>query len=124
MFKIPLRPEFLFTREHHLAATFWAGVLIPWPDSVAAAVQTQSSSLAAERRCHICNDATDDQLLNGFAVGAAHGCDVLSEQPVSLVDFGLIAALLALIFFLPRHVMLISRLLLQRYIISDKVRRK
>jgi len=124
MFKIPLRPEFLFTREHHLTATFRAGAHIPWPDSIAAAVQTQSSSLAAERWCHISNDATDDQLLNGLAVGAAHGCDVLSEQPVSLVDFGLIAALFALIFLLPRHVRLISRLLLQRYVFSDKVRRK
>ena len=121
---MPLRPEFLLTGERHLAATFRAGVLVPWPDSIAAAVQTQSSSLAAERRCHISNDATDDQLLNGLAVGAAHGCDVLSEQPVSLVDFGLIAALLALIFLFPRHVRMISRLLLQRYIISDKVRRK
>ena len=100
---MPSRPEFLLAGEHHLAVTFRAGVLIPRPDSIAAAVQTQASRLAAERRCHIGDDAADDQLLDGLAVGAAHGGDVLPEQSESLIDFGLIAALPALVFLLPRH---------------------
>jgi hypothetical protein len=64
-----LRPEFFFAGWGHLALALGAGVLVPNPDFIAATLQTQAAHFASVRWCHVGNDATNHQVLDGVAVG-------------------------------------------------------
>ena len=87
-----LRPEFFFASGLHVALAFGTGVFVPDADVVAAAVEAQATCLTAIGGGHIGYDASDDDVLNRFAVGAAHGGDMLTEEAVTLVDLSFITA--------------------------------
>ena len=87
-----LRPELLVIRGLHLTLAFWTGVFVPDADVVATAVKAQASDFATVGGSDIGDDASDDDVLNRFAVGATHGCDLLTEEPSTLVNLSLITA--------------------------------
>ena len=90
-------------------------MFIPNLDVVAAALQTQAAYLAPVRWSHIGNDTTHYKVLDGLAVWARHGRNLLTEESATLVHLGLIAALPAAIFQFPRHLQkpFISQILLK-----------
>ena len=65
-----LRPELFFASRFHFTITLGAGVLIPHPDFITAALQAKAPHLTAVRRSHIGYDATHHQVLDSVAVGA------------------------------------------------------
>jgi hypothetical protein len=96
--KSGLRPEFFLFGGFHLSGTAWAGVFVPDSDVAAAAFQAQSAGFATEGRGYVGNDAADNDVLDGMAVGARHGCNLLIEQATTFIDFGFVAALDAAVF--------------------------
>ena len=68
--KTKLRPEFFVACGFHLALAFGTGVPIPDADVVAAAVEAEPADLAPVRRCHVGDDASHHDVLDGLAVGA------------------------------------------------------
>ena len=111
-----LCPKFFLACLFHLALALRASVLIPNPDVIAATLQTQSAHLASVRRSHIGNYATNNNVLDGLAVRACHGRNLLPEEPAPLVHLSLIAALLTAIFQFPSH--LVIQIPSQRYTIK------
>ena len=83
--------------------TFGTGVPIPDADIVAATVETEPAHLAPIRWCHVGDDASDDNILDGLAVWAQHGCDLLTEEAAPLVYLSLIPTCFAAIFQFPSH---------------------
>lgn len=81
----------------------WTGVHVPSHDPIAPATQAQSAGLTAEGWSDIAYHAADYKVLDGLAVRAAHGGDMLSEEPFSLEGLGFIAAGLAFVFYSPSH---------------------
>ena len=79
-------------------------MFVPYPDVIATALQTQAARLASVRWCHIGNDATHYDVLDGLAVRARHRRNLLMKESATFVHLGLVAALLAAIFQFPRHV--------------------
>jgi len=98
-----LSPELFLARSLHLALTFRAGMLVPHPDMIAAAVQAEPPYLTPVRRGHIGDDTPHHDVLDRLAIGARHGCDLLAEEPTTFVHLGLIATGCAAIFQFPGH---------------------
>ena len=98
-----LSPKLFFSSIFHPALAFGTGFHIPDTDVVAAALQTQASNLASVGRCHVGNDTTHYDILDGLAVGTRHCCDLLAKQSTTFVHIGLIAAVLTAIFPFPSH---------------------
>lgn len=86
MFIRKLRPELFFASGLHFALAFGAGVFVPDADVVAATVEAQTAYLTAIGGGDIGYDTSHDDVLHRFAVGAAHGCDLLTEESSTLVD--------------------------------------
>ena len=86
-----------------MAVALGAGGQVPVVDALAAAVKAQSPHLAPERRRHIANDAADREMLDGLAVGAADGGNLLAEQAAAFVVLGFVAALFTAVFLFPSH---------------------
>ena len=76
---------------------------IPDADVVAATIETEPADLAPIRWCHIGDDTSDDNILNGLAVRARHRRDLLTEEASSLVHLSLIPTCGAAIFQFPSH---------------------
>ena len=76
---------------------------IPDADVVAATVETEPADLAPVGWRHIGDDASYDNILDGLAVWARHGCDLLTEEPSPLVYLSLIPTRGAAIFQFPSH---------------------
>ena len=74
---------------------------IPNPDVVAAALQAQTANLATVGRGHVGYDATHHDVLDGLAVGARHGGNLLTEQSTTLIHLGFVSAGLTAIFQFP-----------------------
>jgi len=98
-----LRPELFLASRLHLALTLWTGMFIPQSDVITAALQTQTANLTSIGRCHVGNDATYHDVLDGLAVRTRHGRNLLTKEPTSFVHLGLVAALSAAIFQFPSH---------------------
>ena len=98
-----LRPELFLASRLHLALTLWTGMFIPQSDVITAALQTQTANLTSIGRCHVGNDATYHDVLDGLAVRTRHGRNLLTEEPASLVHLSLVSALSAAVFQFPRH---------------------
>jgi hypothetical protein len=98
-----LCPKLFLTSLFHIALTLRTGLLIPYPDIVAAALKAQSSHLAPIGWGHISNDTTHHDILDGMAVGTRHGCYLLTEQSAPLIHLSLISTSLAAIFPFPSH---------------------
>ena len=98
-----LSPKFFLTSLFHIALTLRTGLLIPYPDIVAAALKTQSSHLAPIRWGHISNDTTHHDILDGMAVGTRHGSYLLTEQSAPLIHLSLISTIPTAIFPFPSH---------------------
>ena len=101
-----LCPKLFLASIFHCALTFGACFHIPDTDLVAATLQTQAPNLTSVGRCHVGNDTTHHDVLDGLAVRARHRRDLLSKQTTTLVHFGLIAAVLTAIFLFPSHLFL------------------
>jgi len=97
-------PELLFSCIVHYALTLRAGFHVPYPDMVAAALQAQPPYLTPVGRGDIGYDASHDDILNGLAVRARHGRNLLAEQPAPFIHLSLIAASLTAIFTFPSHI--------------------
>ena len=67
-------------------------MFVPGADFVAATAEAQTPCLASEGGGDITDDTTYDDVRNRFAVGAAHGGDMLTEEAVTLVDLSFITA--------------------------------
>lgn len=76
---------------------------VPNADVVAATVETEPADLAPVGRRHIGDDASDYNILDGLAVWARHGCDLLTEEAAPLVNLSLIPTRGAAIFQFPSH---------------------
>ena len=74
---------------------------IPDADVVAATVETEPADLAPVGWCHVGDDASDHNILDGLAVWASHGCDLLTEEAAPLVYLSLIPTCSAAIFQFP-----------------------
>ena len=98
-----LRPEFFLAGLFHFALTSGTGFLVPNPDVIAATLQTQTARLASVRWSHVGNDATHHDVLDGMAVWARHGRNLLSKESTTFVHLSLVATLLAAISQFPRH---------------------
>lgn len=96
--KSGLRPEFFLFGGLHLSGTAGAGVFVPDPDVAATTFQAQSAGFATEGGRHVGDDATDNDVLDGMAVGARHGRNLLIEQATTFIDFGFVAAFQAAVF--------------------------
>lgn len=94
-----LSPESRFSREDHLAPAFRTSVMIPRDDATAATVETQAAGETVERRSVVADDSSDDQRLDGMAVGTAHAHDMLSHEPRAFIVVALVAALLTAVGF-------------------------
>ena len=97
------RPELFFACWFHKAIAFGTGVTIPNADVVAATVEAEPADLAPIGWCHIGDDASDNNILDGLAVWARHGCDLLTEEATPLVHLSLIPTRIAAIFQFPSH---------------------
>ena len=98
-----LRPELFLASRLHLALTPWTGMFIPQSDVITAALQTQTANLTSIGRCHVGNDATYHDVLDGLAVRTRHSRNLLTKESASFVHLGLVAALSAAIFQFPSH---------------------
>ena len=105
-----LRPKLFVASEFHSFLTLGTGALIPYPDAVAAAVQTQASHLTPIRWCHIGDDAANHKILNRLAIWARHSRNLLSEEPTPFIHLSFIAASPTAIFQFPSHLTLNSNL--------------
>jgi hypothetical protein len=83
--------------------TFGASVQIPDADIVAATVETEPAHLAPVGWGHIGDDASDYNILDGLAVRARHGRDLLTKETTPLVYLSLIPTGIAAIFQFPSH---------------------
>ena len=92
MFIRKLRPELFFASGLHFALAFGAGVFVPDADIVAAAVKAEAPDITALGGGDIGYDTSHDDVLHRFAVGATHGCDLLTEESSTLVDLSFITA--------------------------------
>ena len=98
-----LGPEFLLSCWFHFSLTFGTGVPIPNVDIIAATVEAEPAHLAPVGWCHVGDDASDDNILDGLAVWARHGCDLLTEEAAPLVYLSHIPTCIAAIFQFPSH---------------------
>ena len=76
---------------------------IPDADVVAATVETEPADLAPVGWCHIGDDASDYNILDGLAVWAQHRRNLLTEEAAPLVYLSLIPTCIAAIFQFPSH---------------------
>ena len=103
---LKLRPKLLIASLFHFSLTLGAGMLIPYPDAVAAAVEAQASHLTPIGWCHISDDATHHNILDGLTIRARHCRNLLTEEPTPFVCLGLIATSPAAISQFPSHLTL------------------
>ena len=100
-----LCPKIFFASILHFALTLRTGLHIPNPDVIAATLQAQTTYLASVGRGYISNDTTYHDVLDGMAVRAEHGRNLLTEQPSSLIHLSLVTTGLTAIFSFPRHLL-------------------
>ena len=98
-----LRPELFLASRLHLALTPWTGMFIPQSDVITAALQTQTANLTSIGRCHVGNDATYHDVLDGLAVRTRHSRNLLTKESTTFVHIGRVATLLTAIFQFPSH---------------------
>ena len=103
---LKLRPELFFAGVFHFSLAFWTGVLVPEADVIATTLQTETADLAAIGRGDIGDDTANDEILNGLAVGAGYGDNLLTEQSTAVIYLCLVAAGLTTIFLFPSHLKL------------------
>ena len=103
-----LRPKLLVASEFHSFLTLGTSAFIPYPDSIAATVQTQASHLTPIRRSHISDNAANHKVLDGLTVWTRHSRDLLSEEPTPFIHLSSIAASPTAIFQFPSHLTLKS----------------
>ena len=96
--KSGLRPESFLFGGFHFSGTAGAGVFVPDSDVAATTFQAESAGFATEGRGYVGDDATDNDVLDGMAVGARHGRNLLIEQATTFIDFGFVAAFQAAVF--------------------------
>lgn len=99
----PLHPKLFFAIGEHLCAAFRTSVSVPRHDSVASALQTESSRLTVKRRCDITNHAANDNILNRLAIRAVHRFNPLTEKTFVFVNVNAVGTSVAFIFSFPRH---------------------
>ena len=87
----------------HLTLALGTGMPIPHSDFIAAALQTEPPHFAPIGRCHIGDNPTHHNVLDGLAVWARHGTDLLTEEPTPFVHLGFIATFPTAIFKFPSH---------------------
>ena len=80
-----------------------ASLHVPDANVIAATIQAKPPYLTPIGRCHIGNDAADDNILHRLAVRAAHGRDLLPEQSTSFVHIGFVSTSLTAVFQFPSH---------------------
>lgn len=68
--------------------------MIPGDDATAATVEAQAAGETIERRGIVADDATNDQWLDGMAVGTTHAHDMLSHEPRAFIVVAFVAAFL------------------------------
>ena len=78
-------------------------MFVPYPDVIAAALQTQAAHLASVRWCHVGNDATHHDILDGLTVRARHRRNLLTKEPATFIHLSLVATGFAAIFQFPSH---------------------
>ena len=101
------RPKFLFSCWCHFSLTLRTGMQVPDTDIVTATVETQPSNFASVGWCHICDDAADHNILNGLAVGTAHGRNLLTEESAPFIHISLVSTVLTTVFQFPSHLFLL-----------------
>ena len=101
-----LRPKFFFASVRHHAATLRASLFVPYSNVSTSALQTQSPHLTSTRGSHVCNDSTNNNVLNRFTVRAYNRGDLLTKQTPPLIALRFIATGQATIGALPSHIIL------------------
>jgi len=66
-------------------------------------LQTEAADLAPEGGGYVSYDATDNNVLDGVAMGTRDGGNLLAEQAAPFVHLGLVATGLTAIFPFPCH---------------------
>ena len=99
-----LCPELFLASLFHLPLACRTSVFIPEPDVVAAALQTKTAHLASVRWGHVGNDATHHNILDGLAVWAQHGRNLLTKESTPFVHLSLVATLPTAVFQFPGHI--------------------
>ena len=94
----------------HTFLALGTGAIIPYPDAVATAVQTQASYLTPIRWSHIGDDATNHKILDRLTVWTRHSRNLLSEEPTPFIHLSFISASPTAIFQFPSHLTLNSNL--------------
>ena len=110
---ICLCPKLLFACIFHFAPTLRTGLHVPNTDIIAATLQAQAAHLASVRWCHVGDDTTNDNVLDGMAIRTKHGCNLLTKQSPSLIHLCLVATDFTAIFAFPGHAFILSLLMLQ-----------
>lgn len=77
---------------------------VPDADVVATTVETEPAHFAPVGWRYIGDDASDYNILDGLAVWARHGRDLLTEEAAPLVNLSLIPTRGAAIFQFPSHI--------------------
>jgi hypothetical protein len=96
----------------HFTLTLRTGFHVPYPDVIAAAIQAKPSDFTPIRWGYVCNDASNDNILNRLAVRAAHGRNLLAKESTAFVHFGFIPTSFAAIFQFPCHLSFIVKSIL------------
>ena len=93
----------MLTGIDHGSAALGAGLVVPRPYAVAAAIQADTSHQRCKRRGRVANDSTDNQWLDSLAIRTADSLYMLAHKPTALIVVSLIAALLTSVCFSLRH---------------------
>ena len=96
-------PKVFLASLFHLTLALGTGMPIPHSDFIAAALQTEPPHFAPIGRCHIGDNPTHHNVLDGLAVWARHGTDLLTEESTPFVHLGFIATFPTAIFKFPSH---------------------
>ena len=84
---------------------------IPFPDVIAATLQTQPTHLASVGWGDVGNDTSHYDILDGLAVRTRHLNNLLTKEATPLIDIGLVATVFAAIFQFPCHLIIPFRLI-------------
>lgn len=101
-----LRPKLLVASFFHFSLTLGAGMLIPHPDAVAAAIETQAPHLTPIGRSYVGDDATHHNILDGLAIRTRYSRDFLTKESTPFIHLGFIATSPTAIFQFPSHLTL------------------
>ena len=75
----------MLTGIDHGSAALGAGLVVPRPYTVAAAIQADTSHQRCERRGRVANDSTDNQWLDSLAIRTADSLYMLAHKPTALI---------------------------------------